>query len=125
MIFISIFILPVLQTALESNIRNPLNVFFGKLFKILIGFILCLEFWTLGKTQCVMQYVKQCVKHVSMMSPRVTDISRKPLLKQRVSPFPRQLPGARILNVARDIRGNGHLLQSKNRNTVTANSFAN
>jgi hypothetical protein len=29
------------------------------MFKILIGFILCLEFWTLGKTQC-----KQYVKHV-------------------------------------------------------------
>jgi len=90
------------------------------MFKILIRFILCLEFWTLGKIQC-----KKCVKHVSMMNPRVRDIGRKPLLKQRVSPFSRQLPGACIFNVARDIRGNGHLLQSKNRNTVTVNSFAN
>jgi hypothetical protein len=90
------------------------------LFRILIGFILCLEFWTVGKTQC-----KQRVKHVSMMSPRVRDVGRKPLLKQRVSVFPRQLPDACILSVVRDIRGNGHLLQSKNRNTVTVNSFAN
>jgi hypothetical protein len=63
----------------------------GGMFKILMGFILCLEFWTLGKTQC-----KQCIKHVSMMSPRVRDIGRKPLLKQRVLPLPRQLPGASV-----------------------------
>jgi len=36
------------------------------------------------------------------------------LLKQRIPPFPRQLPGACILSVVRDVRGNGHLLQSKN-----------
>ncbi|KAH0945707.1 hypothetical protein HN011_004842 [Eciton burchellii] len=96
------------------------------MLKILIGFILCLGFWILGKTQC-----KQCVKHVSMMSPRVTDIGRKPLLKQRVSPFPRQLPNQTqaIFHLypqcsARHPRQRS-LVQSKNRNTITANSFAN
>jgi len=37
----------------------------GGMLRILIGIILCLEFWKVGKTRC-----KQRVKHVSMMSPR-------------------------------------------------------
>jgi len=60
-----------------------------------------------------------------MMRPRVGDVGRQPLRKTKEYHFSSQLPGACILIVARDIRENGHLLQSKNRNTVTVNSFAN
>jgi hypothetical protein len=67
----------------------------------------------------------QAMCQASMMSPRVGDVDRQPLRKTKEYRFSSQLPGACILSVARDIRGNGHLFQSKNRNTITANSFAN
>jgi hypothetical protein len=70
-----------------------------EMFKILIGIIHSLEFWKVGRTEC------KRVKYVSMMSPRVRDVGRKTLLKQRVSPFPQQLPGACTLSV---LRGNDH-----------------
>jgi len=41
-----------------------------------------MRFLCFGKSSC-----KQCVKHVSMMSPRVRDVGRKPLPKQRASFF--------------------------------------
>jgi len=50
---------------MHNKIIHKILFIYIYLFRILIGFILCLEFWTLGKTQ-----YKQHVKHVSMMSPR-------------------------------------------------------
>ncbi|KAH0945724.1 hypothetical protein HN011_011004 [Eciton burchellii] len=52
----------------------------GGMFKILIDFILCLEFWTLGKTQC-----KQCVRHASMISPRVGDVGHTVVKKKSIA----------------------------------------
>ncbi|KAH0945881.1 hypothetical protein HN011_001571 [Eciton burchellii] len=64
-----------------ENIMSTIKKADG-LFKILIGIILCLEFWTLGKTQC-----KQCVRHASMMSPRMGDVGRKSLRKKKSIAF--------------------------------------
>jgi hypothetical protein len=74
----------------------------GGMFRILIGVIFCLEFWKAERTRC-----KQCVKYVDDESQSKGRRSQT-VAKTKSNAFPRQLPGACVFSVLREVRDNGH-----------------